>query len=307
MMRRSRVAAVRDLGLLALFALAACSIRPKASESRAAFLSIVQRGPNVKPELARGEALAPRVVALALGGLPPEALPRLREYLAEATDGALRRAAPEAFELDDVAPADSTLHNVLPNLPALTAAANMLGSPWEAPDISVKLGRACESAAARCVPLFPQLPAPPSASAESGDSLVRRGRALAWALDNAALLRVPASSRAAVLHALREAQSRPSGTLAMVFGAPRGKLDEAELDLLRGRARKSLADIASDSPRRPLLDALAATQADWELPVAIDGDELLVIPRLSAMARLRDFTSEVERAGAFDWVVRPTP
>jgi|HubBroStandDraft_6_1064221.scaffolds.fasta_scaffold333129_2 hypothetical protein len=306
MMRRPSVAAVRDLGLLALLALAACSIRPKVSESRAAFLSIVQRGANVKPELRRGGALAPRVVALALGGLPPEALPRLREYLAEMTDGALRRAAPEAFDLDDVAPVDS-LRNVLPNLPALTAAANMLGSPWEAPDISVKLGRVCESAATRCVPLFPPLPAPRSASGESSDALVRRGRALAWAFNNAALLRVPSSSRASVLHSLREAQSRPSGTLAMVFGAARGKLDEAELDLLRRQARKSLADIASDSPQRPLLDALGATQADWELPIAIQADELLVIPRLSAMARLRDFTSEVERAGAFDWVVRPAP
>jgi len=33
------------------------------------------------------------------------------------------------------------------------------------------------------------------------------------------------------------------------------------------------------------------------LPIALDADEVLVIPRLSALARLQDFRSEVERAG----------
>jgi hypothetical protein len=147
--------------------------------------------------------------------------------------------------------------------------------------------------------------APRLSRAESDDALVRRGRALAWALGNAALLRVPASARATLLDSLRQAQARPSGTLAMVFNATRGKLDEAELDLLHRQARRMLADIAADSPQRPWLDALEAAQADWQLPIALDTDELLVIPRLSAMARLGDFVSEVERTGTFEWVVRP--
>jgi hypothetical protein len=91
----------------------------------------------------------------------------------------------------------------------------------------------------------------------------------------------------------------------MVFNATRGKLDEAELDLLHRQARRMLADIAADSPQRPWLDALEAAQADWQLPIALETDELLVIPRLSAMARLGDFVSEVERTGTFEWVVRP--
>jgi hypothetical protein len=92
----------------------------------------------------------------------------------------------------------------------------------------------------------------------------------------------------------------------MVFDATRGKLDEVELDLLRRQAHRALADMAADSPRRPWFAAIEATPADWQLPIALAADELLVIPRLSALARLRDFTAEVERAGTFDWVVRPS-
>jgi hypothetical protein len=303
--RRLGAALVCSLGLIGLLGLVACSIRPKASESRGPFLSIVQREVAVKPGASQvRRAIAPGAVALALGGLPSDALPRLRGYLKESTDGALRRAAPEDFDLDDVAPADS-LRQALPNLPALTAATNLLGSPWEAPRISVQLAPVCDAAASRCVPLFVPVAAPRLSRAESDDALVRRGRALAWALGNAALLRVPATARAPLLHSLRQAQARPSGTLAMVFDAARGKLDEAELDLLHREARRLLADIAADSPQRFWLDALLGAQAEWQLPIALEADELLVVPRLSSMARLEDFVSEVERAGTFEWVVRP--
>jgi len=299
MSRRGRGAVlVREVGLIALLGLAACSIRERPTESHGPFLSIVQPEATAQPDASGGRGgLAPGAIALALGGLPSEALPHLREYLAESADEAMRRTAPELLDLDDVAPSDP-LRRALPNLPALTAAANVLGSPWNAPGISVHLGPACESTAARCVSLF-------ASSADAGDTLTRRGRALAWSLGNAALIRVPASSRAVLLHALREAQPRPSGTLAMVFDSTRGRLDEAELDLLRRQAHRALADIATDSPRRPWLAAIEATQADWQLPIVLAADQMLVIPRLSALARLQDFTSEIERAGRFDWLARP--
>ncbi len=298
-----RALGVGGLPLIALFGLAACSIRARPTESHGPFLSIVEREVTVQADARQLDAsggrggLAPGAIALALGGLPSETLPHLREYLAESADEAMRRTAPELLDLDDVAASDP-LHRALPNLPALTAAANLLGSPWSAPGISVHLGPICESPAARCVPLF-------APSADAGDALTRRGRALAWSLTNAALIRVPASSRLVVIHALLEEQPRPTGTVAMVFDATRGSLDEAELDLLRRQAHRTLADIAADSPRRPWLAAIEATQANWQLPIVLAADELLVIPRLSALARLRDFTSEIERAGSFDWVARP--
>jgi hypothetical protein len=285
------LALTRALGLVGVMGLAGCPARPKA-ERAGPFLSIlVPEGAT----LAHGVVL-PGSITLALGGLPPEELPRLRERLAESTDDAVRRAAPVLFDLegaeDDAAPAPDPLRQALPDLPALTAATNVLGAPWTTPGLSVALGPACDVAAARCVPLF--VPA-----VDREDPLVRRGRALAWTLGNAALLRVPAGARAAVLRSLRGAQTRPSSTIALVFDAPQGALDKTELELLRDQARLAVAHLAPDAPQRPWLDALGAARAAWELPIALEAGEVLVIPRLSALARLKDFHSEVELAGKF--------
>jgi hypothetical protein len=150
------------------------------------------------------------------------------------------------------------------------------------------------------VPLF-------VSAVDDADALVRRGRALAWTLGNAALLQVPAGSRAAVLGSLREAQTRPSSTIALVFGASRGALDETELELLRDQARLALAHLAEDAPQRPWLDALGAAPARWELPIALDADQVLVIPRMSALARLQDFRSEVTPIPTPTPIPIPTP
>jgi hypothetical protein len=231
-------------------------------------------------------------IALALGGLPPEELPRLRACIAESTDTAARMAAPVLFDLtgpEDAPAAPDPQCGAMPGLPAVTAAANVLGAPWGAPGIAVELTPTCDASAARCVPLF-------ASAVDRGDALVRRGLALAWTLGNAARLRVASPSRAPVVRSLRQAQTRPGSTIALVFDAPRGVLDAAELERLHEEARRSLADIASDAPQRPWLDALGAARASWELPVALDADEVLVIPRLSVLARLQDFRAEIERA-----------
>lgn len=284
-------ALARELGVVGLLALAGCLSRPKA-ERRGPFLSISRQEGGTVPR----SGVPPGSIALALGGLPPEELTRLRELLEASTDAAVRRAATMLFDgvgaaaQDAAAAAPDPLRQALPDLPALTAAANMLGGFWSAPGLSVKLEPACDAAASRCVPLF-------APAVDGEDALVRRGRALAWTLGNAALLRVPEGSRAAMLRSLRGAQARSSGTIALVFGAPRGTLDEAELDLLHEQARRALAHVAADAPQRAWLDALGVARASWELPIALGADELLVIPRLSALARLQDFHAEVEHAG----------
>jgi hypothetical protein len=297
MSRRSAASAlVCGLALVGLLGLGSCKTGTKAAENGGPFLSILQ--PDGPTDVRT--TVTPASVALALGGLPLEELPRLREHLAESTEGVLRRAAPELFDLEERsgdAGADP-LRQMLPDLPALTAAANLLGSPWEGPGISVHLGPVCEAAASRCTPVFVSV-------ATADEPLVRRGRALAWALGNAALLRVPASAREGLLHSLREAQLRPSGSVAMVFASARGTIDAAELDRLRHEARQALAQLRPDAPQRPWLDALDAARIEWELPVALKADQVLVIPRLSALARLQDFVAEVESARTFEWVVRP--
>jgi hypothetical protein len=286
------------IGGAAVLGLAACSRHPSAAQrNQGPFLSIV---PQERAAAVR-TGVTPESVALALGGLPPEELPRLRQRLADSTDGALRLAAPEVFDLDWSADRDAgadSVRQALLDLPTLTAAANVLGSPWEAPGISVHLEPVCEPTASRCTPVFVR-------AAAQGDSLVRRGRTLAWALADAALLRVPASAREGLLRSLRTAQLRPSSTLAMVFGATRGTLDAPELDRLRHEARRALEQLRPEALERPWLRALDAVHADWQLPIALDADEVLVVPRLSALARLQDFAAEVESAGTFAWVACP--
>lgn len=277
------------LGLVGLFALASSPACPKAGH-RGPFLSILSR----EGATATRGAPPPGSIALALAGLPPEELTRLRQRLEKSTDAAVRRWAARLLDRvelaeDAEAPPPDPLAQALPDLPALTAAANVLGTPWSGPGLSVELGPDCNAAASRCVPLFAPV-------ADRGDALVRRGRALAWTLGNAALVRVPAGARAALLRSLRAAQTRPSGTIALVFGEPKGVLDEVELDLLREQARRARSHIAQDAPERPWLDALGAARAGWELPIPLDDNEVLVIPRLSALARLRDFHSEVDLA-----------
>jgi hypothetical protein len=283
MTRRSGARALWALaGAMGLVALAGCYRRREAERS-GPYLSISSRESTIP---AHG-AVSARSVALALGGLPPEELTRLRDWLAHSTDAAARRGAPALFDLgldEGEAPAIA-----LPDVPAWTAATNVLGAPWLAPGLSVELGKTCADGASRCLPLF-------ASDVDPDDALARRGRALAWSLGNAALLRTPAASREARLQSLRRAQLRPSSTIALVFGAPRGALDDAELTLLRGRARSMLADLAADAPLRPWLEALGTTPPSWELPISFDADQVLVIPRLSVLARLQDFRSEVALA-----------
>jgi hypothetical protein len=42
------------------------------------------------------------------------------------------------------------------------------------------------------------------------------------------------------------------------------------------------------------------------LPIRLDADELLVVPRLGALARVTEFVAEVRSAGDAEWVVIPT-
>lgn len=275
------------LALAGLLAVAACANHSRAADRRGPVLSVVAR----EGAVAARRPIGPAVVSLALAGLPPGELARVREHLRESTDTALRRAAPDVFDLGDAPDAASPdpLRLALPDIPALTAAANLLGAPWEAPGLSVRLGPACAAEATACIPLL----APPGARE---DALTRRGRALAWAIGDAMWLHVSASSRPALLRALQESRMRPQSTIAMAFGAARGSLDEAELERLRRQARQSLEQMATDAARRPWLEALADAPASWELPVPLASDQVLVVPRLSALARLQDFAAEVRAA-----------
>jgi hypothetical protein len=276
------------LGLLGLLSLTGCHPGHKAAH-KGPFLSILSR----ESTSVTRAGVSPESMALALGGLPPEEMTRLRRRLEESADAAVRHAAPALFDLGldegEAGPPPDPLRQALPDVPALTAAENLLGAPWNAPGLSVELGPACEAAASRCMPLFARV-------MDRGDDVMRRGRALAWTLTNATLLRVSAGAREARLRSLRRSQARPSSTIALVFGATRGALDETDLELLRDEARRALAHAAPGAPGKRWLEALSVAPARWQLPITLGTDEVLVVPRLGAMARLHDFHAEVELA-----------
>jgi hypothetical protein len=167
--------------------------------------------------------------------------------LAAATDAAVRRASPLNLGLDDDTDEPASSGDLFQkDLPALTAAANLVGGPWSAPGLSVQIGPTCAIGAPACVPLFGK---------PTADPHERRARALTWSLSHAAIVRAKAS-QSALVAALHERQGAPKGTIALVFAAPNGALDEGALHQLREEAARALAHLPANrqgaSGSRPL-------------------------------------------------------
>jgi hypothetical protein len=162
--------------------------------------------------------------------------------------------------------------------------------------VSVELGAACRPEARRCIPLFRE---------RQDEGLERRARGMAWALSGAAVLRAP--GRAAELRGvLLEAAAMPDSTIALVFSGSAGALDATQVAALQHASARSLRYVGPDSKERFWLEALADPAAEWRLPIRLDADELLVVPRLGALARVTEFVAEVRSAGDAEWVVVPT-
>jgi hypothetical protein len=283
----------------------ACTPGAKSTGAIGPFLSVVVHDAGAAPMT----GVAPASIALALGSLPDEEVARLAEVLRDSADVALRRKAPDVFALDEEAPGEAEgasldpSRAVLMDVPALTAAANVLGSPWSAPGIVVSLGATCAAGASRCVPLFTRETEGKAAGPE--EAVIRRARGLAWALGNAGLIQATATTRAPLLRALQAARARRDSTIALAFGAPRGTLDARSLDVLHRQALAALDLLSPGAPQRRWLAMLAEAPASWTLPIDLGEGAILVVPRLGAMAHLQDFVAEVEGAGAVTWLARP--
>ncbi len=283
---------MKHLGLAALvLAAAACPAKPAARPK----LSVFEVAPG---EPAPAGALAPEAFSVALGALSPEPRARLLEALTQATDAEVKRAHPLVVDLvEDGTPERARLRELLrADVPAVTAANNLLGAPWHAPGLQVELGTECAPHAARCFEV-------PSPARE--DTLERRGAFAAWALAHAALVRSP--TKDALVEALRAEQQQPGSALALVLSARSGSVAAGQRDAFERQARRGIPLLPEDAPERRWLEALAHAPAGWSLPVPLEADEVLVIPRLASLARLHEFAAEIERAGPLEWVVRPAP
>ncbi len=236
--------------------------------------------------------IEPAALSLALASLSPPARAELLAALTQATDAEVKRANPLIVDLDKAGtPERERLRELLrADLPAATAAANLLGSPWQSAGLRVQLGPSCLPGAARCFPAPGQ---------HADEPLARRGASLAWAVAHAAVLRT--SSPATLAQALRVRQQRPDSTIALVLVQKSGTLDAAQLSALQEQARRGARLLDEATAQRRWLEALAAAPSGWALPLPLGPYEVLVVPRLSALARLSDFHAELQSAGEFEW------
>jgi hypothetical protein len=219
--------------------------------------------------------------ALAAASMAPVERQRLRRALEDLACRLDARAHPLADDFDD-APVDAALSRELGTaLPKLTAARALYGAnvvdPW----------------------------------ARGGSTAERRARFAAWAVSGAALLRFDDGddARAAAARLRARAAERDS-RIALVVGA--GGFDASlvpELVALRAAAARVAARLHDDDERRALLDEIA--RARWTAPpswLQLETRELLVVPRLGAIAALGTFAAEIAaHAPEGRFVVFPRP
>lgn len=274
-------------------ALAVVALTLSCSNSAAStsVLSVFER-PSQKAVSA--QPLNPAAISLSLAGGAPNAVDRTRALLGAVSVAVRQRANPFIIDLDgsEAYTLTSTRTQLLTQLPAATAAANLLASPWRDTGIWVELGVSCPPSANRCMRLYDW---------NGSDTVERRVRNVVWAWSHAALIR-PKGPVAAFVAALRRRAVQPTTTIALVFARSSGQLNAASLAALRREARQAQAQTPPKSPERYWLRAVTHAPAKWSLPVPIAAGDVLVVPRLSALARPQDFVADITAAGDCDWV-----
>jgi hypothetical protein len=142
-----------------------------------------------------------------------------------------------------------------------------------------------------------------AAPAASRDATHERARFLAWAITRAVRLRFANHAAAEqALSVLRARLCRGAGRTALVLSQEDavGRRDAVadEVRALAGRAREKLGRRASNTPVAELLGNLAAsTPAPPLVPwVALGDTEILVVPRMGALAEHDGFVRDVRAA-----------
>jgi hypothetical protein len=260
-----------------------------------------EAGPESEPEPAAGEE--DRALALALAS----ASGRQRAHLLELIDYAAARLeaklAPWGVDLaEDEGDAVVQLgHELAIYVPSLTAARELDRGAWKGPGLVVRVaadcGRANVGPDETCAPLWT------GASEREVDApLVRRGRLLAWAAAGAGIVDLDrAEAFEAGARALRERTNLSGSTLALVLEAAdlglRPVPEREALEAAAGRLGRAMAANRVHE-RSSHLDALgraapAGRAASW---LSLGPTSLVVVPRLSAIARRDDFVREIETA-----------
>jgi hypothetical protein len=244
------------------------------------------------PVLVLGEPWAPstneeQAIHLALSSLPSNKRREVLNGFERLADDIELRTNPLVPILDDE-PVDHALQDALPHLlPVWTAARTLAAGSWATRDqsLTVRVADACPPSllSNRCVPAF----------GESGVSEARRARFLAWPLTSAIRL----ESEGAAAHrkmgdALRARVLLPKSTVALVVDG-RSVPTEDRTQVRRDATRIVRPVCRTGSKFCGFLHFAAFDAPARPLGFSLRRNEILVVPRLSSLARRDTFRSEV--------------
>ena len=255
-----------------------------------------------------------RGATFALAALPPTALGELRDALDDLALYVETKRNPLVADLldDDV---EQVLANALADhAPRLSAARALAAGRWASGDrdLVVTLGARCEEAPdARCLALWPD-----DAERANENAEAARARFIAWPLAHAAVLRATDGDAVALARTLRAGGPGATGDdpIALILTrsvdvAARASL--AEVGRAAAGARDGIAhDATTAAALGDLLDDLAHADPDSLGTLPIESDQVLVVPRLHAIADPASFARALDhrlaqRGVSATWVHAP--
>jgi hypothetical protein len=235
-----------------------------------------------------------------LSSLGAEARTSTLSDIGELIDGIEAQQLPLGLDLSDDSPSVIARRLQKALLPSWTAARSLVLGSWSASDgsLSVRVAAPARAASTQGITVL-------AWSETERNTLAARARFLAWPVSNAVLLDAGSPAGVRDLAALlRAGVTRESGLVGLVLdagsqnvtrlseGEPERRELEARLRRFDEAALKKLGDA------EPLARALrAGLPAAPALPwLELHASELLVVPRLSSLARRSRFLSELDQS-----------
>lgn len=252
------------------------------------------------PEDGDAERADDRAMSLAVASLSRS---ERAEVLAAMTYAAARlesRLTPLGEDLGDGDPIEELEKTIALYAPVLNGARAFEAGRWQSAELDVRVAGTCPPVRAPgelCVSL----------RGERGDeepvAVAGRARFLAWSVAHAHILELPSEREAReCAEALRERRRRDTSVMSLVLTKEDVELRPVpERDDLQRAARRLGAAIAASERRNPeRLESLGrAAPAGHVTPwLNLSASIVLVVPRLSALARLAELPREVEELGS---------
>jgi len=289
--------------------------RDASADSISPGLLVVEQGPSGDKGTARQGRRDDddRAMALAIASLSPSERTRIVNELRYVTARLEARLSPLAIDLDDGDPVDSLRRSMSAYAPSYAAAFSFDRDTWTLADLTVRVVASCDRAhlddGASCISLW--------GKHDTKQNVAERARFAAWPVAHAAVVELNSSSSTEqAAGRLRERTSLQQSTIALVLMDRDLALEPvAERPELEAAAKRLGAVIAANHIDQPEhFESLGHTQpsarpservAPW---LRVSPNAIVVVPRLSALAKLDSFGIEIEQAirdGSARWIHRP--